>query len=174
MSGSACCAISLKVVKWCWLGDMWPDAPELYTLAFYPISGLVCSTRVVPENVVMKANSSLSIAAFADPPPYLSSPPFWVWNDTQPFLCPLFPHFQHSMSVFVWPLTAARAFTLAFNWCSLISSHSNLSTNVPTTWSGVRALARLDRFPFSSPFSLYGLSYCMPELTSLTSYCAPS
>ena len=39
---------------------------------------------------------------------------------------------------------------------------------------GVRALARLDLFPFSSPFSLYGLSYCMPELTSLTSYCAPS
>ena len=38
----------------------------------------------------------------------------------------------------------------------------------------VRALARLDLFPFSSPFSLYGLSYCMPELTSLTSYCAPS
>ena len=40
--------------------------------------------------------------------------------------------------------------------------------------SGVRALARLDLFPFLSPFSLYGLSYCMPELTSLTYYCAPS
>ena len=38
----------------------------------------------------------------------------------------------------------------------------------------VRALARLDLFPFLSPFSLYGLSYCMPELTSLTSYCALS
>ena len=38
----------------------------------------------------------------------------------------------------------------------------------------VRALARLDLFPFLSPFSLYGLSYCMPELTSLTSHCAPS
>ena len=38
----------------------------------------------------------------------------------------------------------------------------------------VRALARLDLFPFLSPFSLYGLSYCMPELTSLISYCALS
>ena len=38
----------------------------------------------------------------------------------------------------------------------------------------VRALAWLDLFPFLSPFSLYGLSYCMPELTSLISYCALS
>ena len=38
----------------------------------------------------------------------------------------------------------------------------------------VRALARLDLFPFLSPLSLYGLSYCMPELTSLISYCALS
>ena len=38
----------------------------------------------------------------------------------------------------------------------------------------VRALARPDLFPFLSPFSLYGLSYCMPELTSLISYCALS
>ena len=35
----------------------------------------------------------------------------------------------------------------------------------------VRALARLDLFPFLSLFSLYGLSYCMPELTSLTLLC---
>ena len=38
----------------------------------------------------------------------------------------------------------------------------------------VRALAWVDLFPFLSPFSLYGLSYCMPELTSLISYCALS
>ena len=25
----ACGAISLKVVKWCQLGNMWPDMPEL-------------------------------------------------------------------------------------------------------------------------------------------------
>ena len=40
--------------------------------------------------------------------------------------------------------------------------------------AGVRALAWPDLFPFLSPFSLYGLSYCMPELTSLISYCALS
>ena len=39
---------------------------------------------------------------------------------------------------------------------------------------GVRALAWPDLFPFLSPFSLYGLSYCMPELTLLISYCALS
>ena len=38
----------------------------------------------------------------------------------------------------------------------------------------VRALARPDLFPFLSLFSLYGLSCCMPELTSLISYCALS
>ena len=38
----------------------------------------------------------------------------------------------------------------------------------------VRALARPDLFPFLSLFSLYGLSYCMPELTLLISYCALS
>ena len=38
----------------------------------------------------------------------------------------------------------------------------------------VRALAWPDLFPFLSPFSLYGLSYCMPEVTSLISYCALS
>ena len=41
-------------------------------------------------------------------------------------------------------------------------------------WDVVRALAWLDLFPFLSPFSLYGLSYCMPKLTSLISYCALS
>ena len=38
----------------------------------------------------------------------------------------------------------------------------------------VRALAQPNLFSFLSPFSLYGLSYCMPELTSLISYCALS
>ena len=41
-------------------------------------------------------------------------------------------------------------------------------------WLPVRALARPDQFPFLSPFSLYGLSYCMPKLTSPISYCALS
>ena len=57
-----------------------------------------------------------------------------------------------------------------------ISFHLQLQNQIQRDYIHlpVRALARLDLIPFSSPFSLYGLSYCMPELTSLTSYCAPS
>ena len=54
-----------------------------------------------------------------------------------------------------------------------VGNNINNDYQSPTT-KPVRALAQLDLFPFLSPFSLYGLSYCMPELTSLTSYCALS
>ena len=59
------------------------------------------------------------------------------------------------------------------------SAHIAASNTKPTAYNtqtlmGVRALAQLDLFPFLSLFSLYGLSYCMPKLTSLISYCALS
>ena len=60
-------------------------------------------------------------------------------------------------------------------------THHHVSNRFDTVSQGnktvqevVRALARPDLFPFCSPFSLYGLPYCMPELTLLISYCALS
>ena len=61
------------------------------------------------------------------------------------------------------------------NYTKIFAIRPSLGKNKNNSaWPIVRALARPNLFPFLSPFSLYGLSYCMPKLTSLISYCALS
>ena len=74
---------------------------------------------------------------------------------------------------FVWTDESSKDDCMIYHHdgCSALGQHVKLLRSPSDC---VRALARLDLFPFLSPFSLYGLSYCMPKLTSLTSYCALS
>src|SRR5882724_5622636 len=60
-----------KEVNHFWVGDMCTDVPESYTSTSDLDSGLLPRASVPPTNVVVKANSSPPIVAFAESFPCL-------------------------------------------------------------------------------------------------------
>src|SRR5882724_2078609 len=91
-------------------GDMWDDAPESYTLTSSSDRGLPLHESVAPANVVVKANTSPSAAILDESFPFFElfslfpfQPFFFVLERHSAWMCPLYPHFQHSTSLLLSP-----------------------------------------------------------------------